>query len=141
MPIREHPSPGTILVCHFDGTFKEPEMVKTRCVIILSPKIVRRAALCTVVCLSETTPDPVQQYHAQIDIRPRLPSPWNSDNIWIKGDMIYSVGFHRLDLIRLGKDRAGNRIYRVDVISEVQMKTAKSCVLKGLGLSTLTKHM
>ena len=55
--------------------------------------------------------------------------------------MIYSVGFHRLDLIRLGKDHTGDRVYRMDVISEAQMKTAKNCVLRGLGLSTLTKHM
>jgi uncharacterized protein YifN (PemK superfamily) len=141
MPITEHPAPGTILICHFDGTFKEPEMVKTRCVIALSPKIVRRTALCTVVCLSRTAPDPVQQYYAQINIRPVLPLPWGSDDIWIKGDMIYSVGFHRLDLIRLGKDRTGKRAYRYDTISDAQMKTAKSCVLRGMGLSQLTKYI
>jgi hypothetical protein len=28
MPINDHPAPGTILVCDFNGTFKEPEMVK-----------------------------------------------------------------------------------------------------------------
>ncbi len=36
MPINDHPAPGTILVCNFNGTFKEPEMVKPRCVIVLS---------------------------------------------------------------------------------------------------------
>ena len=93
------------------------------------------------VCLSGTAPDPVQQYHAQINIRPALPHPWGSEGIWIKGDMIYSVGFHRLDLIRMGKDRSGKRTYRYDTISDEQMKTAKKCVLKGLGLATLTKYM
>jgi mRNA interferase MazF len=141
MAIQEHPAPGTILVCNFDDAFKEPEMVKPRCVIVLSPKIVSRAGLCTVVCLSTKAPDPVMQYHRQIDIRPKLPPPWDSDGVWLKADMVYSVGFHRLDLMRLGKDRTGKRIYRFDVFPEDQMKVIKSCVLRGLGMSVLTKHL
>lgn len=141
MAISDHPAPGTILVCHFDGTFKEPEMVKSRCVIVLSPRIKARAKLCTVVCLSSTAPDHVQQYHCQIDIRPHLPPAWSSDGVWVKGDMVYSIGFHRLDLIRMGKQPDGKRIYRFDTISAEQMKQVKSCVLRGLGLSALTKHL
>jgi mRNA interferase MazF len=141
MPITDHPAPGTILVCNFNGTFKEPEMVKARCVVVLSPKIRSRAKLCTVVCLSSTAPNNVMQYHCQLDIRPNLPPPWDSDGIWVKGDMIYSIGFHRLDLIRIGKDRSGKRIYRMDPISDEQMKSVKCCVLRGLGLSVLTKHL
>lgn len=140
MPIHEHPATGTILTCKFDDTFKVPEMVKTRCVVVLSPRIVTRYGLCTVVCLSDTDPDPVMPYHRQIDIRPEIPG-WKSDQIWIKGDMVYSMGFHRLDLIRLGKDRQGKRIYRFDTLPEDQMKLVRSCVLRGLGLSVLTKHL
>jgi mRNA interferase MazF len=141
MPIRDHPPPGTILICDFDGTFQPPEMVKPRCVIVLSPRIRARAQLCTVVCLSTTPPHQEQQYHCRLDIRPPLPPPWQSDGVWVKGDMIYSVGFHRLNLIRLGKRRDGSRIYRTDLLSEHQMKAVKSCILNGLGLSTLTKHL
>lgn len=141
MAISDHPAPGTILVCNFDGTFKEPEMVKPRCVIVLSPRIKKRAKLCTVVCLSSTEPDHIQQYHCQLDIRPKLPAPWGSDGIWVKGDMIYSIGFHRLDLIRLGKQPDGTRTYRFDTITPEQMNEVKSCVLRGLGLSTLTRHI
>jgi uncharacterized protein YifN (PemK superfamily) len=139
--IHDHPAPGTILVCNFDGTFKEPEMVKPRCVIVLSPRIRARARLCTVVCLSTTDPHPVQQYHCRLDIRPRLPSSWESDGIWVKGDMVYSVGFHRLDLIRMGKSRDGRRIYRMETITEDQMRQVKSCVLRGLGMNGLTKYL
>jgi mRNA interferase MazF len=141
MPINDHPAPGTILVCDFNGTFKEPEMVKPRCVIVLSPKIERRAKLCTVVCLSTTAPDHVMPFHCQIDLRPVMPSPWDSDGVWVKGDMVYSVGFHRLDLVRIGKDRTGKRQYRMDTLSSEQMKSVRCCVLRGLGLSTLTKHL
>jgi uncharacterized protein YifN (PemK superfamily) len=80
-------------------------------------------------------------YHCQLNIRPVLPEPWRSDGVWLKGDMIYAVGFHRLDLIRLGKDRAGKRLYRYDLLSEDQMKQIKICVLRGLGMSVLTKHL
>jgi mRNA interferase MazF len=62
-------------------------------------------------------------------------------SIWVKGDMIYSVGFHRLNLIRLGKQRDGKRIYRMDTITGEQMKQVKCCVLRGLGMSVLTKHL
>jgi mRNA interferase MazF len=141
MPINDHPATGTILVCNFNGTFKEPEMVKPRCVIVLSPRIRARAKLCTVVCLSSTEPDHVMPYHCQLDIRPHLPRPWDSDGIWVKGDMVYSIGFHRLDLIRLGKDRDGKRIYRMEILTADQMKKVKCCVLRGLGMATLTKHL
>jgi mRNA interferase MazF len=141
MPINDHPSPGTILVCNFNGTFKEPEMVKPRCVIVLSPRIRARVKLCTVVCLSRTAPHHEMPYHCQLDIRPKLPSPWDSDGIWVKGDMIYSIGFHRLDLIRLGKDRDGQRIYRMNTIDDDEMKKVKCCVLSGLGMWALTKYL
>ena len=126
MPIHEHPDPGTILVCNFDGTFKEPEMVKPRCVVVLTPKIKARPGLCTVVCLSTKPPDPVMPYHCQIDINPPLPKQWDSKGVWVKGDMIYAVGFHRLELIRMGKDRTGTRIYRFDVMPPEQFKQIKT---------------
>src|SRR3546814_2449978 len=44
--IGEHPPTGTILTCNFDAGFKEPEMVKRRPVIVVSPKISIRAGLC-----------------------------------------------------------------------------------------------
>jgi mRNA interferase MazF len=141
MPIAEHPALGTILTCDFDSGFKVPEMVKRRTVVVISPKIKTRYGLCTVVGFSTTAPDPVEIYHAQIKIVPKLPPPWDSDDIWIKGDMVYAVGFHRLDLIRLGKDRQGNRIYRMNTLDENQIKIVRTCVLRAIGLSVLTKHL
>jgi len=118
-----------------------PEMVKRRPVVVISPKIVARPKLCTVVALSTTPPDPIMQYHCQIDIRPKLPKPLDSDGIWVKGDMVYAVGFHRLDFIRLGKDRFGNRLYRYETVGEGNLRKVRKCVLSGMGLSILTKHL
>ena len=141
MPISEHPIPGTIIMCDFKQGFREPEMTKRRAVVVVSPKIAMRPGVCTVVCLSTTAPDPKMPYHAQIDIRPKLPDPLESDGVWIKGDMIYAVGFHRLDLIRIGKKANGDRIYRFDILDNEQMKLIKTCVLRSIGLNTLTRHL
>lgn len=140
MAIQEHPVPGTIVLCDFRQGFREPEMVKRRPVIVLSPKIGARPGLCTVVALSGTAPDPVMPYHCWLEVEPPLPTPWNGDN-WVKGDMVNAVGFHRLDLIRVGKDSRGKRRYRYDTLTSEQMRQVRACVLKGLGLTTLTRHI
>lgn len=114
MPITIHPKPGQILVCDFSQGFKEPEMVKSsRPVVILSGPIKGRANLVTIAPLSTVEPDPVQAYHYRI---PKQSMPmvgtYQLNDSWLKGDMIYTVGFHRLNLIRLGKrDPNGNRLY------------------------------
>lgn len=141
MAIREHPEKGSILYCDFNQGFTEPEMVKRRPVIVVSPKIAARKGLCTVVGLSTTAPSPVMPYHAQLDVNPPLPPYFESKGIWIKGDMIYSVGFHRLDFISFGKDTTGKRIYYLSTISPEQLKVVQSCILRGMGMQTLTKHL
>jgi len=80
-------------------------------------------------------------YHCQIDIHPKLPHPWRSDGIWVKGDMVYAVGFHRLDFFRLGKDLTGKRRYLYEPLSPEKIRKIQKCVLHGLGLSTLTKNV
>lgn len=141
MPINEHPAKGTILLCGFTNGFKTPEMVKKRPVIVLTPKIQDRHGLCTVVSLSTTPPTKIMPYHIQIDIKPPLPTGFDSSGLWVKGDMVNAIGFHRLDFIRTGKHSNGKRIYYYDTISDEQMKLVKICVLRAMGLSTLTKHL
>jgi mRNA interferase MazF len=141
MAIREHPHKGSILTCNFDEGFKVPEMVKNRPVVVISSKITSRKGLCTVVALSTTPPEQIMPYHCQIDISPPLPSTFKSNGIWVKGDMIYSVGFHRLDLILQGKYSSGKRNYYYNTLSDIQLKQVQACVLHGLSLSHLTKHL
>jgi uncharacterized protein YifN (PemK superfamily) len=141
MPIKEHPRTGAILLCDFNSGFRKPEMVKRRPVVVLSPKIAARPGLCTVVALSNTEPFPKLSFHCQIDIRPRLPDGFNSDGVWVKGDMLNTVSFHRLDFIRVGKAESGKRLYYYDALGDAEMRKVRECVLSGLGLSTLTKHL
>jgi uncharacterized protein YifN (PemK superfamily) len=141
MSILNHVPKGTLLMCDFNSGFVEPEMTKHRLVVVLSPEIKSRPRLCTVVALSTTPPKQVMPYHVQIDISPSLPKNYTSNGVWVKGDMIYSVGFHRLDLIRTGRIIGGKREYYWNRLSESQLNQINKCVLHGMGLSTLTKHL
>ncbi len=141
MPIQEHPETGAILLCNFEPGFRVPEMVKRRPVVVLSPKIRGRHHLCTVVSLSTDPPDTIMPYHCQINIRPILPRPWESDGVWVKGDMVNAVGFHRLDFFRTGKDCAGKRTYRFAPLPIDIVKQIRACVLRAMGMSSLTKHL
>lgn len=128
-------------MCDFSAGFREPEMVKHRPVVVISPKIVSRPGLCTVVALSTTPPDPVTAYHCQVDFWPRLPDWMQSDGVWVKGDMVQAVGFHRLDFIRTGKAVTGQRLYYYSTLNHENLKKIRGCILAGLGLSPLTKHL
>ncbi len=142
MPIKQHPELGTVMMCDFNQGFCPPEMVKRRPVVVISPRISNRYGLCTIVCLSTDAPDPIMPYHCQINIRPKLPSPrWESDGVWVKGDMIYTVAFHRLDFFRSGKTDTGVRKYILQPLDDENIKKVRQCVLRSLNLSHLTKHL
>lgn len=142
MPIQQQPCLGTILLCNFDLGFKKPEMVKRRPVVVISPQVAWRPGLCTVVGLSTTAPEPKRPYHCKLVIDPTLPSPWDSGEVWVKGDMIAAVGFHRLDLIRIGRENdTQRRRYRMNTLSDDQLRAVRTCVLHGIGLFHLTKHL
>ncbi len=142
MPIKQHPGLGAIVTCDFNQGFKEPEMVKLRPVVVVSPQIAWRPGICTVVGLSTTPPNPKRPYHCKLTIAPALPHPWDSEEVWLKGDMIVAVGFHRLNLIRIGRDDATKkRQYQTNVLSKEQLKEVQSCVLHSLGQGNrISKH-
>lgn len=117
-------------------------MVKRRPVVVVSPQIAWRPGLCTVVALSTTSPEPVRPYNRKLILTPCLPHPWDTEEMWIKGDMIISAGFHRLDLVRLGReDQGGRRRYRMNPLTRDQLKDVRACMLHSLGLFALTKHL
>lgn len=143
MPISIHPKIGQILLCDFSG-FKEPEMVKSkRPVIVISSEMKGRFGLVTIVPLSTVKPEPLQPYHYMLPKRsmPMLSCFQQSDS-WVKGDMLYTVAFHRLDLIKLGtRNAAGKREYFQNKLGREQMQEIYKCILHGLNLSRLTPHL
>jgi len=141
MAIREHPLQGSIVTVDYSrGGFVEPEMVKLRLAVVLSPKIAARPHLCTVVPLSTLPPEPTMPYHKPVTIPFDL-GKWGSRERWVKGDMVNAVGFHRIDLLRIGKDRSGKRIYQMQALPDELFKVVRLCALHGLGFSALTKHL
>lgn len=77
MGIKEHPPQGSIVTVNYaTGGFKEPEMVKRRLAVTLTPKIIARPHLCTVVPLSLTPPEKEMPYHCTIRIPFELPKEW-----------------------------------------------------------------
>lgn len=140
MSLTLHPNPGTIVICDFTG-FVEPEMVKRRPVVVISPRLRNRDDLCTVVPLSTTAPRRISPFHCVIDFSPLMPAPYNAPQMWVKGDMICSVAFARLSLPFAGKDGNGKRIYDVRHVSDDDLKRVTVCVLNGMGLGTLTQHL
>lgn len=141
MALQHHPPLGCIVMANFDHAFKAPEMVKPRLAVVISPPIQSRFGLCTIVPLSTTAPEQVMPYHAKLVIPFQLPPKWGNRERWIKGDMVYAAGFHRIDLLRLGKDRTGQRVYQTRQLPEGMLRIVRGCVLHGLGMGQLTEHL
>lgn len=138
MPIQYQPKRGQILLCDFSKGFKEPEMVKDgRPVVVLSAK----GNLVTVVACSTVEPVPVANYHYLIPKKstPKIAKFMNKDT-WVKGDMVYTVGFHRLELVCVG-NKNGKREYFRDRLGNEQMNIITKCVLNGIGMGFLTSYV
>jgi len=139
--LKYHPEPGTLLICDYGEEAVEPEMVKRRPVVVVSPRLKLRTGLCAVVALSTTPPNPSEDYHCTIRVDPPLPAPFDSPEIWVKADMLATVGFHRLDLPRTGRDQYGKRKYLTVRITSDELQAVYRCVLCGLGMGRLTPHL
>lgn len=131
--IYEHPRQGSILICDFSG-FVEPEMTKRRPVIVVSRKIASRPNLCTIVPLSTTEPKVILPMHYLLELDTLLPSPYNSRQQWVKGDMLYALRFERFFYFRTGKDSTGRRLYYYPVVSPEQLSKIQKCIMAGLGV-------
>ncbi|NBZ86869.1 type II toxin-antitoxin system PemK/MazF family toxin [Rhodobacteraceae bacterium CYK-10] len=141
MALTYHPARGSIVTVRFEPGFLPPEMVKRRLAIVLSPAIRSRPGLCTVVPLSTTPPEKQMPYHCTYTVPFEMPKGWGNIERWVKGDMVTTVGWHRIDLLSLGKDKAGRRRYQTEAIDTDSFTKIKRCVLHGLGFSPLTKHL
>ena len=69
----------------------------------------------------------------QVGFDPPLPAPYNSPVMWLKGDVVLTVAFHRLRFMFSGWD-AGERSYDIRVIDIETFQRVRDCVRSGLGL-------
>lgn len=130
MALGFHPDPGVIVVCNYQTGFVVPEMVKTRPVVVVSPRFRNRPGLCTVVPLSSVEPTPIERYHHRISEGAYPPA---RGPMWAKCDMLATVSLARLDRIRT-KDPAGKRLYVVYQMPEEDMELIRHGICHALGL-------
>ena len=133
MTVVSHPLPGTIVRVDLSEGFRPPEMVKRRPAIVLSPPIPGRSLLCAIVPLSTTAPVPRLPHHMQLTFDPPLPHPYSSPIMWLKGDIVLTVAFHRLRLL-FSRWEDGQRVYDVRVLDAATLEEVRQCVRRGLGL-------
>jgi mRNA interferase MazF len=134
MAITFHPNRGTILMCDFSG-FREPEMVKTRPVVVLSGKGV---GLITIVPLSTVQPEPLEKWHHEMNPK-SLPENLRDRTCWAKCDMIATLSAERMDLIRTGRGPDGRRTYYSARISAADLAAIELCVIEHLHMKHLTQ--
>ena len=108
-------------------------MGKRRPAIILSPEISGRPSMCAIVPLSTTPPKLALAHHMVIRFDPPLPHPYSAPLVWLKGDIILTVAFHRLRLL-FAKWSDGQRVYDVRVLDRDIFAKVQACVRCGLGL-------
>lgn len=135
--IKFHPKKGTVLCCDFSQGFKPPEMVKVRPVVVVTPQLPGRPGLCTVVPISSVKPELLQAYHHRMSVE-SLTDKLSKTPCWAKCDMLYTVGFERLDRIR-EKSADGRRCYVTGHVTAEDMQSIEAAILNGLGLRKYLK--
>lgn len=115
-------------MCDFCG-FVEPEMVKTRPVVILA-KNKRNSQLVTVVPLSTTAPSLQEDHHHELSTNPLPDKPHIS--CWAKCDMVVTVSLRRLDRYQIGR-----REFVVPTISDKDFLEIQRGVVAALSLRSI----
>jgi uncharacterized protein YifN (PemK superfamily) len=135
MAIRYPLPPRSLVLCDYSlGGFREPEMVKRRPALVISPRLPHRDGLCSVVPLSTSPPQRSVDYVVRIELDPALPAPFDSPELWAKCDMVACVGFNRLDLFRHPRAGGDKRKYIKPLLDQAQFKAVVEGVCCGLGI-------
>jgi mRNA interferase MazF len=129
---------GTLLLCDYSlGGFKEPEMVKRRPAIVVSPRLPHRDRLCTVVPISSSPGVKELDYIVRLHFALPLPEPFDYETVWAKCDMLATVSFERLELFRTGRDHTGKRRYLQPRLPDLDFVRVRQGILFALGIKEL----
>lgn len=130
MAIKFYPRAGQILICKFDG-FKVPEMVKTRPVIIISPRLPNRGGLVTLVPISTTAPRQEMPYTIRLS---KNYHPKEDDNLpcWAKCDLVLNLSIERLNGFKVDR-----RKWEYPQLIGDDLLRVREGVIHGLGMKNL----
>ncbi len=126
MPLKFYPRAGQIFICDFSG-FKEPEMIKPRPVIVVSPRLPYRSEIATVVPISLTPPRHNLPFNYKLS-RNYHPDEPDSLDCWAKADMVMNLGTYRLSAIKVGR-----RKYAYPTLTPEDLAAVRVAVIHGLG--------
>ena len=79
-------------------------------------------------------------HHFQLRIDPALPAPYPEQDVWVKCDMVYTVGYHRLNLPWY-QDEHGKRQYVNQYVGEDDLVAIQRCMLAALGFQDLARYL
>ena len=134
MAILHSVAAGTILRCDYSrGGFQEPEMVKPRPAIVVSPRLPHRDRLCNVVPISGTYAGRELAYVVRLEFDPPLPEPFSYSVAWAKCDMLATVSFERLDMFRTKRDHTGKRKYLNRKLNSEDFVRVREGIRRALG--------
>ncbi|MGN3974746.1 type II toxin-antitoxin system PemK/MazF family toxin [Tsuneonella sp. SYSU-LHT278] len=126
-----HPAPGNILICDYSTGFKPPEMVKRRLCIVISPKLKRRDNLATVVPLSATCPEPLEDWNYKVEL---VCKSWGDGPRWAACDMLATVCYDRLSRPHYRHPVTDIRLFEKLALSTVDLDEVRARVRLALGL-------
>jgi uncharacterized protein YifN (PemK superfamily) len=127
MALKFHPRAGQVFICDFSG-FKEPEMVKPRSVIVVSPKLPYRSDIVAIVPISLTQPRHNLPFCFRLS---KNYHPEEPDDLpcWAKADMLLNLGTYRLSGFKVDR-----RKYVYPTLTPADLAGVRHAVLCGLGL-------
>lgn len=141
MSLKFPPKPGLIVICNYNTGFREPEMVKERLAVVVSPRLPHRDGLCTVVPLSTSPSRSGIRYQCRIELPCDAPAPYEGVIKWAKCDMLATLAYGRMQLPFTGRDKVtGKRKYLQIVLPGEELARVREAMLHALGLESLTKQ-
>ena len=117
-------------MCDFSG-FREPEMVKIRPVMVISPRLPHRSNIVTVVPISLTAPNHTLPFVYKLS-KNYHPKEDDGLDCWAKCDMVMNISRDRLDGFKVGR-----RIWTIPQASAADLNGVRCGVLHGLGMGDL----
>ena len=142
MPLKDPPTPGLVIICDRNAGFEEPEMVKERSAVVVSPRLPHRDGLCTVVPPSMAPSRSGIRHRCKVTLPIPASRPYDGTIRRAKADMLATVGFGRPNPPHTSRDPvSGQRRHRQIVVTPDDMKAIRSAILHALGLGRLTDHL
>jgi mRNA interferase MazF len=132
MALNFFPRAGQVLMCDFSG-FKAPEMVKTRPVVVVSPRLPRRSEVVAIVPISLTEPSPLMPYQVRLS---KNYHPQEADDLpcWAIADLLMNIGLYRLEGFKIGR-----RQWATPQMTGPDLAAVREAVLHGLGMFPVAK--